>query len=376
MKYRIHLSPPHMSGREMPYIQEAFDKNYIAPVGSNIDAFEETLCQYTGCKYALALSSGTAALHLALAALGVGQGDIVLCQSLTFVATANPIRYVGATPVFIDSEPVTWNICPNALEDAIRHYIQLGIRPKAVIAVHLYGMPARMEEIVYLCQKYGIRLVEDAAEALGSKYRGRMAGTFGDAGILSFNGNKIITTSAGGAFLTDNAAYYAKARFLAMQAREPARHYVHSEVGYNYRMSNVCAGIGRGQLEVIEERVERRRAVHTFYRQALADISNLRFQNEPDGFHSNFWLTAIEVLPGSHCRPETIINSLEKAGIEARPVWKPMHCQHLFKESPRFGGRVSEDLFDYGICLPSGSGLTDADLREISDLVVRVLSEC
>lgn len=373
MKYRIHLSPPHMSGREMHYVQEAFDSNWIAPAGPNIDAFEHALCSYTGVKHAVALSSGTAALHLALAVLGVGDGDIVLCQSLTFVATANPILYLGAKPVFIDSEPVTWNICPNALEKAILHYTGIGKKPKAMIVVHLYGMPAGMEEILFLCRKYDIRLVEDAAEALGSAYHGQMAGALGDIGILSFNGNKIITTSGGGALLTNHEPYAAKARFLATQAREPVAHYEHSEVGYNYRMSNVCAGIGRGQMEVIGERVERRRAIHQFYRQALRERPWVKFQDEPDGFFSNYWLTALQMAPGSACKPQTIINLFDKHGIECRPVWKPMHCQPLFKEIPMFGGSVSERLFTQGVCLPSGSGLADADLQEIAELLLQVL---
>lgn len=375
MKYRIHLSPPHMSGHEMQYINDAFDSNWVAPAGPNIDAFENALCSYTSSKYAVALSSGTAALHLALAVLGVSEGDIVLCQSLTFVATANPILYLGAKPVFIDSEPVTWNICPNALEEAIRHYTGIGKKPKAVIVVHLYGMPARMEEVTYLCKKYDIRLLEDAAEALGSALHGTMAGTLGDIGILSFNGNKIITTSGGGALLTNHEAYAAKARFLAAQAREPVAHYEHSEVGYNYRISNVCAGVGRGQMQVLSERVERRRAIHQFYRQALIERPYVKFQGEPEGFSSNHWLTAMQMAHGLECKPQNVIDLLGKNGIECRPVWKPMHCQPLFTEMPVFGGGVSEHLFAHGLCLPSGSGLTDSNLQEITDLLLQVLPQ-
>lgn len=371
MDYEIYLSPPHMSGREMKYIQEAFDTNWIAPVGPNIDAFEMELCQYIGGKHALAVSSGTAALHLALLALGIGRDDIVLCQSLTFVATANPIMYVGATPVFIDSEPVTWNMCPNALEDAITHYLNAGKKPKAVIVVHLYGMPAMLDEILYLCGKYEIPLIEDAAEALGSEYQGRKVGTFGDIGILSFNGNKIITTSGGGAMLSDNTKYIDRTRFLATQAREPAAHYEHREVGYNYRMSNVCAGIGRGQLEVIGERVLQRRGNFQFYQNALRNIPAIRFQDGLNGMFSNRWLTAF-VLENRKVGPHDVQNALLEHGIESRPVWKPMHCQQIYKTLPRFGGSVSERFYNHGICLPSGSNLSNDDRA----LIARIVSGC
>ncbi|MGG7666868.1 DegT/DnrJ/EryC1/StrS family aminotransferase [Dyadobacter sp. BHUBP1] len=365
MHYKIHLSPPHMSGRELKYIQEAFESNWIAPVGPNIDAFEVELCQYTGSRYALALSSGTAAIHLALLTLGVGKGDIVLCQSLTFVATANPIMYVGATPVFIDSEPITWNMCPNALEDAIVHYLSIGKKPKAVIVVHLYGMPAMLDEILYLCRKYEIPLIEDAAEALGSEYQGRKAGTIGDIGVLSFNGNKIITTSGGGAMLSDNAKYIEKARFLATQAREPVTHYEHAEIGYNYRMSNVCAGIGRGQLEVIAERVARRRGNFQFYQTSLSGMSGISFQDGFTDMLSNRWLTTV-IIEGRGIGPFYIQNVLAEHAIESRSVWKPMHCQAIYKTLPRFGGSVSERLFDRGLCLPSGSNLSDDDKKLIA----------
>lgn len=371
MQYKIYLSPPHMSGREMKYVQEAFDSNWIAPVGPNIDAFEEELCRYTGSKHALAVSSGTAAIHLALMALGTGSGDIVLCQSLTFVATANPIVYVGATPVFIDSEPVTWNMCPNALEDAISHYIKIGKKPKAVIVVHLYGMPAMLDEIMYLCKRHEIPLIEDAAEALGSEYRGRKAGTLGDIGILSFNGNKIITTSGGGAMLSDNPLYIEKARFLATQAREPVEHYEHREVGYNYRMSNVCAGIGRGQLEVIEERVAQRRANFKFYQTSLKGTPGIGFQDGLAGMFSNRWLTAVTV-EDLNANAFHMQDALWEHGIEARPVWKPMHCQKIYETLPWFGGSVSERLFDRGVCLPSGSNLNDDDRK----LIARIAGDC
>lgn len=369
MPYKIYLSPPHMSGREMKYIQEAFDSNWIAPIGPNIDAFEEELCQYTGSRHALAVSSGTAALHLALLAIGVGRGDIVLCQSLTFVATANPIMYVGGTPVFIDSEPVTWNMCPSALEDAIIHYLSIGKKPKAVIVVHLYGMPAMLREILFLCKKYGILLIEDAAEALGSEYQGRKAGTFGNMGILSFNGNKIITTSGGGAILSDSAEYIEKARFLATQAREPVLHYEHRMVGYNYRMSNICAGIGRGQLEVVDDRVRQRRANFQFYQFSLHKIPGIGFQNGVADPFSNRWLTALTV---ENEKALLIQKALLANGIESRPVWKPMHCQKIYETLPRFGGSVSEKLFNRGLCLPSGSNLSDDDKR----LVARIVGNC
>lgn len=373
MSYKIYLSPPHMSGRELKYIQEAFDSNWIAPIGPNIDGFEEELCRYTGSKHALAVSSGTAALHLALLSLGIGPGDIVLCQSLTFVATANPIMYVGAAPVFIDSEPVTWNMCPNTLEDAIVHYVKAGNKPKAIIVVHLYGMPAMLDEIMHLCRKYEILLIEDAAEALGSEYRGRKLGTFGDIGILSFNGNKIITTSGGGALLSGNEECIKKARFLATQAREPVSHYDHHEVGYNYRMSNVCAGIGRGQLEVIDERVAQRRANFHSYLNSLGEVSGIEFQSGAAGMFSNRWLTAL-VVENQKTSPFKIQKALSDCDIESRPIWKPMHCQKIYKTLPRFGGSASENLFNSGVCLPSGSNLRDFELKEITSKLIAICS--
>lgn len=372
MQYKIYLSPPHMSGREMKYIQEAFDGNWIAPVGPNIDAFEAGLCQYTGSKHALAVSSGTAAIHLALLALGVGRDDIVLCQSLTFVATANPIMYVGATPVFIDSEPVTWNMCPNALEDAILHYLQMGRKPKAVIVVHLYGMPAMLDEILYLCRKYEIPLIEDAAEALGSEYRGRKVGTFGDIGILSFNGNKIITTSGGGAMLSDNVGYIEKARFLATQAREPVVHYEHREIGYNYRMSNVCAGIGRGQLEVIEERVRQRGKVFDLYFNNLAGRHAIEFQRGEQIAFSNRWLTAL-LINTKYYPAHSILSYMSLHDIECRSAWMPMHFQPVFNEYRFFGSGVANRLFLSGICIPSGSALKEEQINYISSRLLNSL---
>lgn len=362
-----------MSGAEMKYIQEAFDSNWIAPVGPNIDAFEAEVCAYTGSVHALALSSGTAALHLALLALGVGKGDVVLCQSLTFVATANPIMYVGATPVFIESEPLTWNMCPNALEDAMLHYMRIGQKPKAVMLVHLYGMPAMLDAILFLCQKYEIPLVEDAAEALGSEYSGRKAGTFGDLGVFSFNGNKIITTSVGGALLSDHSKFIERAFFLATQAREPALHYEHHEIGYNYRMSNVSAGIGRGQLEVLDARIARRRANFEYYRKEFAKLPGISFQKETELAFSNRWLTAFTIDEDQPGNPAQIQKALSEAGVESRPVWKPMHTQKIYKTLPRFGGSVSEKLFERGICMPSGSNLSDSDLQFVTSRVIHAL---
>jgi pyridoxal phosphate-dependent aminotransferase EpsN len=361
-----------MSGREMKYIEEAFRTNWIAPVGPNIDAFEDELCRYTGSPNALALSSGTAALHLALMALDVQKDDIVLCQSLTFVATANPILYVGATPVFIDSEPVTWNMCPNALEDAIRHYLGIGKKPKAVIVVHLYGMPAMLDEILYLCKKYDIPLIEDAAEALGSEYRGKKVGTFGDIGVISFNGNKIITTSGGGAMLSDNPKHIDRARFLATQAREPVTHYEHREVGYNYRMSNVCAGIGRGQLEVIDERVQQRRENFEFYQSSLASIKRIYFQGEESIMRTNRWLTALRFADEQNSSCE-LMQYMCSSGIECRRVWMPMHLQPVFNEANFFGSTVAKDLFYYGMCLPSGSNLKQEEIRHIASIITNAL---
>jgi pyridoxal phosphate-dependent aminotransferase EpsN len=370
MKEKIWLSPPHMGGGEMKYIQEAFDTNWIAPVGPNVDGFENDLCIYTGSKYAVALSSGTAAIHLALIVLGIQKGDIVLCQSLTFVATANPIVYLGGIPVFIDSEPTTWNICPDALETAILHYIKVGKKPKAIIAVHLYGMPAKLNEIISLCKRYDIPLIEDAAEALGSEYRGKKSGTFGDIGILSFNGNKIITTSGGGAILSDNKEYIKKIRFLATQAKDDAPHYEHSQTGYNYRMSNVCAGIGRGQMEVLMSRIEKRRSIFDLYKNQLRNIPGITFQEEETGSFSNRWMTVVVFDPKEfRIDSETVRLMFEKQNIETRPVWKPMHLQPLFKGAAYFGGNISENLFKNGLCLPSGSALPEMTVIEICNMI-------
>jgi len=364
---KIWLSSPHLSGHEQKYVQEAFTANWIAPLGPNVDGFERDLCTYVGMGHAAALSSGTAALHLALILLGVGRGDVVLCQSFTFAASANPIVYQGATPVFVDSELDTWNISPDALETAIKSEKAKGKNVKAVIAVHLYGMPAQMREIQEICQLHDIPLIEDAAEALGASYQGKKMGSFGLLNVLSFNGNKIITTSGGGALLSDSEAFIQKARFLATQARDNAPHYQHSEIGYNYRLSNICAGIGRGQMEVIDERVAQRRANFAFYERELSGIEGITFQPEAEGSFSNRWLSCIVVTPkltGGITR-ETIRLALASQNIEARPLWKPMHLQPIFQDAPYYGESTSERLFANGLCLPSGSNLTQEELGRV-----------
>ncbi|KAA6441743.1 aminotransferase class I/II-fold pyridoxal phosphate-dependent enzyme [Dyadobacter flavalbus] len=376
MKPRIYLSSPHMGGKEMEYIQEAFDSNWIAPAGSNVNGFEQDLCEFTGSRYALALSSGTAAIHLALIVLGVQKDDIVLCQSLTFAASANPVVYLGAVPVFIDSEPVTWNMCPDALETAIKHYLQIGKKPKAVILVHLYGMPALLKEIILICARYDIAMIEDAAEALGATYFNQKLGTFGSLAILSFNGNKIITTSGGGALLCQRQDYFTKARFLASQAKDDAPHYEHSEVGYNYGLSNVLAGIGRGQMKVLPDRIQKRRSNFDFYKINLAQLPGITFQEEPKGFFSNRWLTVILFDPKvSPVRPENAREFLLQKNIETRPLWKPMHLQPLFRQAPYFGRKTAENLFMTGLCLPSGSGLPEEDLLCITNHIRSVFSK-
>ncbi|MGV3585820.1 MAG: DegT/DnrJ/EryC1/StrS family aminotransferase [Adhaeribacter sp.] len=368
---RIFLSPPHMAGTEQAYIQKAFDENYITTAGRNILDFEKELCQKTGAGYAVALNSGTAAIHLALQILGVGIGDEVLCSTFTFVATANPILYQGATPVFIDSEPETWNMCPLTLEKAIQERLHLGKKPKAILLVHLYGMPAKLNELINIANRYNIPVIEDAAEALGSTYQDKALGTFGAIGIYSFNGNKIITTSGGGALVTDNASLAQKALFLGSQAKDPAPHYQHSEVGYNYRMSNISAGIGLGQLEVLQERVQQRRAIYKYYQQALAPIKAIHFLPEPAGAFSNCWLSCITLAPDQPVTPEQFRLALEKENIEARPLWKPLHLQPLFAETPYYGNTVAETLFNTGLCLPSGSALTPAQLEKIITVITK-----
>lgn len=368
---KIWLSPPHMSGQEMKYIQEALDSNWVAPLGPNVDAFELELAKYVDVDHSVALSSGTAALHLALILLNIQQGDIVICPTFTFAASANPIVYLKATPVFIDSENLTWNLCPDVLEETIRYYIKKGKKPKAIIGVHIYGMPMQLNEILFLCKKYEIPFIEDAAEALGSSYQGKKLGSFGQMSIISFNGNKIITTSGGGALLSNDPVIIKKAKFLASQAKDDAPYYQHSEIGYNYRLSNICAGIGRAQLEVIDERVESRRANFNFYKKELGKLPGFSFQNEPPGFISNRWLTCILIHPelSNGITPDKIRLYLEAKNIESRPLWKPLHLQPAFKEAPYFGGNVAEKLFGRGICLPSGSSLSEKDLLFISENV-------
>lgn len=371
MNTKIYLSSPHLGEAERAYVNEAFDSNWVAPLGPNVDGLERALQAYTAVPHAAALSSGTAALHLALIELGVGPGDYVACQSMTFSASANPIVYQGATPVFVDSEPETWNMDPNALEDLLRDFSREKKPLKAIIPVHLYGMPAQMGEIMALAERYGVPVIEDAAEALGSTWRGRKCGGLGDMGVLSFNGNKIITTSGGGALLSRDEGQISRARFRATQARDPAPHYQHSEIGYNYRMSNICAGIGRGQMEVLDERVAQRRANWARYRQYFSGWSargiEVRFQEEPEGFFSNRWLSCVLVDPAAcdGLTRERLRLAFEAENIESRPLWKPMHLQPVFAGAPYYGGVVSERLFDLGLCLPSGSNLTAGEWARI-----------
>ena len=358
MKEKIWLSSPHMSGREMKYINEAFATNWIAPLGPNVDKFEKELSEYLSVKSCAALSSGTSAIHLALVVLGIKPGDEVLCSSFTFSASANPIAYLGATPVFIDSDPDTWNMDPALLQEAIDDRIKIGKKPKAIIVVHLYGMPAKIEEIITIASKYNIPIIEDAAEAIGSEYKNKKCGSFGDISILSFNGNKIITTAGGGALVSDNKDYVDHARFLSTQAADKAVHYQHSQIGYNYRLSNILAGIGLGQLEVLEERVATRRKIFSRYVEALSGIKGIKFHKEPDSkYKSNRWLTTIVIdsdLTDGITR-EDIRLGLEKEKIESRPLWKPLHIQPVFLSCPSYINDVSYNLFINGLCLPSGS---------------------
>ncbi len=368
---RIYLSSPHMGGNELKYIHQAFDENWIAPLGPNVDGFEADLCRFTGAKHAAALSSGTAAIHLALVLLGVGPGDEVICPTFTFSATINPVLYQGATPVFVDSDTSTWNISVDETRRAIEDRLAQGKKPKALIIVHLYGQAAKMWQLMALADKYDLPVIEDAAEALGATYEGKALGTFGTLGVLSFNGNKIITTSGGGALLGNDGALIEKARFLATQARDPAPHYQHSQVGYNYRMSNVVAGIGRGQMEVLPERVRRRREIFAFYQRAFADIPAISFSPEFSDTTGNRWLTCLTVDEGQSggVTRETIRLALAEDNIEARPLWKPMHLQPVFAQYPYYGSGVAEDLFNRGLCLPSGSNLLAEDL----DRIVRIV---
>lgn len=366
-----------MGEKEFEYVREAFDTNWIAPLGPHVNGFEKDIeaCLGQGTHVA-ALSAGTAAIHLALVLLDVKAGDEVICQSLTFSASANPIVYQGATPVFVDSETDTWNMSPRGLQVAIEDRLRNGKKPKAIIPVHLYGMPAKMDEIMAIAQEFDIPVIEDAAEALGSRYKGQACGTFGKIGVLSFNGNKIITTSGGGALVAKDPELVDKARFLATQARDPAPHYQHSHIGYNYRMSNVCAGIGRGQMEVLTARVKQRRDNYRRYLDALGSIPGITFLPEPDGLFSNRWLTTIRVDPAGTdgVSREDIRTALEKENIESRPLWKPMHLQPVFKEAPFYGDGVSERLFEQGLCLPSGSNMTEEEQSRVILQVKKCLS--
>jgi len=375
MNPKIWLSSPHMGGTELSYIHEAFDTNWVAPLGPNVDNFEKDITAYLKEDvHVAALSSGTAALHLALVLAGVQAGDEVICQSMTFSASANPIAYLGAIPVFIDSEAETMNISPALLEQAIQDRIAKGKTPKAIIPVHLYGMPAKINEIQAIADKYGIAVIEDAAEALGSYVDGKMCGTYGVISALSFNGNKIITTSGGGALVAHSKELAQKATFLATQARDAAPHYEHSHIGYNYRMSNICAGIGRGQMEVLAKRVEQRRAVYNKYYEKMKNLKGVSFIDEPTGYFSNRWLTTILIAPASGITREILRLALEQDNIESRPLWKPMHMQPIFADAPFYGDGTSEQLFRDGLCLPSGSNLTDADFERIFKVIDRVFA--
>ncbi len=367
---RIYLSPPHMSGLEQQYVQSAFDSNWIAPLGPNVDAFEQEFCAATSAPHALALSSGTAALHLSLIVLGVQPGDEVVVSTLTFSASVNPIIYQGAKPVFIDSETASWNMDPNLLADFLSARAQRNRLPKAVILVHLYGQSADIDPILALCNQYGIPLIEDAAEALGASYRGKAPGVFGKAGIFSFNGNKIITTSGGGMLVSDDKSFIVHARKLSTQSRDPAPHYQHSEIGYNYRMSNILAGVGRGQLQLLAERVAARRANFEFYHKALANLSGVQFMPEAEWGLHNRWLTVLTINPAQFgADREQVRLALEADNIEARPVWKPMHMQPVFAPYESVGGQVAESFFRHGLCLPSGSSLTRGEQQRVVDVI-------
>ncbi|MBG9716237.1 DegT/DnrJ/EryC1/StrS family aminotransferase [Bacillus cereus] len=362
---RIFLSSPHMSdeGYEMHYVKEAFDTNWIAPLGENVNGFERELAMKVGSNAAAALSSGTAAIHMALKAAGVGEGDVVFCQTLTFSATANPIIYQNATPVFIDSDYETWNMCPKALEEAFKKYPNV----KAVIVVHLYGLSADMDKIVELCKKYDVTLIEDAAESLGTYYKGKHTGSFGEYGIFSFNGNKIITTSGGGMLVSNDEERVSKVRFWATQSRDKARHYQHSELGFNYRMSNVVAGIGRGQLKVLDQRVQKKRYIFDFYKRELGNLEGIEFMPSNEWNEPNYWLSSMTL--NGKIRPIDVMEALEKENIESRPVWKPMHMQPFFEKYDFVGKDVSEKLFENGICLPSDTKMTEADLEKVVKII-------
>ncbi|MFB3170663.1 aminotransferase class I/II-fold pyridoxal phosphate-dependent enzyme [Neobacillus sp. 179-C4.2 HS] len=371
---RIFLSSPHMSGNELTYINNAFETNWIAPLGPNVYQFEKEISKYVGANEAVAVSSGTAAIHLALSLLEIKKGDKVFCSSLTFIASANPIIYQGAEPIFIDSEPDTWNMSPNALDKAFKDALNEGNLPKAVIVVNLYGQSAKMDEIVSICNQYNVPIIEDAAESLGSTYKGKASGTFGEFGVFSFNGNKIITTSGGGMLVSNNIAAIKKARFLATQARDPAPHYQHSNIGFNYRMSNILAGIGIAQLGVLNERVKARRNVFKRYYQELGHLPGFYFMPELENTFSNRWLTALTINEEEACvSVEDLLKALAESDIEARPVWKPLHLQPIFQGVKFYphseNENISEDLFKNGMCLPSGSNMTENDLMRIINCI-------
>ena len=375
MEKRIFLASPHMSkeGYEQKYVKEAFDTNWIAPLGENVNKFEEELAEYVGAKHAAALSAGTAAMHMALKATGVKEGDIVFCSSLTFSATVNPVTYENATPVFIDSEEETWNMDPKALERAFEKYPN----PKAVIVAHLYGTPAKMDEIVEICKKHNVTLIEDAAESLGATYKGKQTGTFGKYGIFSFNGNKIITTSGGGMLVSDDEERIQKVRFWSTQAREKARHYEHKEIGYNYRMSNICAGIGRGQLKVLDERIKQKTEIYKRYKEAFKDIPEIKIQPVPENTRPNHWLSAFVLDKNSKVKPNDIMDALDAENIESRPVWKPMNMQPVFAKCDFISAcdgekSIGQKLFENGICLPSDTKMTEEEQNAVIDVIRRL----
>jgi dTDP-4-amino-4,6-dideoxygalactose transaminase len=373
-KQKIWLSSPHMGGNEQKYVQEAFESNWVAPLGPNVNGLENDLQDYLGQNsFVGALSSGTAAVHLGLILLGVKAGDEVICQSMTFSASANPILYLGATPVFVDSELDTWNLCPIALEEAILDRTIKGKKPKVIVAVHLYGVPYKIDEIREISEKYEIPILEDSAEAIGSSYKGQKCGTFGDIGVFSFNGNKVITTSGGGVIITKTKELKEKALFYATQSRDVAPHYQHSEIGYNYRMSNICAGIGRGQMEVLDHHIDLRRKMHAFYVDLFKEIPGISvFTAANEDCFANYWLSSILIEPKltNGIDREAVRMAFEAENIESRPLWKPMHLQPIFAEYPYYGNNVAESLFEKGLCLPSGSNLTDEDRNRISEVII------
>ncbi len=373
MSKKIFLASPHMGGEELSFVHEAFETNWVAPLGPNVDNFEQELANYVGAKSAAALSSGTGAIHLALKALNVGEGDVVFCSSLTFSASCNPIIYQNAIPVFIDSDYETWNMCPVALEKALEDAKVNGNIPKAVIVVHLYGQSADFDKIQKLCNQYGVPIIEDAAESLGATYKGKQTGTLGEFGIYSFNGNKIITTSGGGMLVSDNEESIQKVKFWATQSRDQARHYEHTELGFNYRMSNILAGIGRGQLKVLNQRIQKKKRIYENYQEAFRDIEEIEMMPICNYGESNYWLSVMTVSPHSNVKPLDIMLALEKENIESRPVWKPMHLQPVYKEYKFFSsleeGSISEDLFERGVCLPSDTKMIEEDMNRINNIV-------